>query len=593
MTRIYTRKGDDGTTSLWYGGRVTKTNARAAAYGALDEAASALGVARSLCRAEEAELAADILRLQDGLFIAGAELATAPEAADRLEPGVSKVTSEMIDRLEADIDRYMERVDLPPKFVIPGGTELSARLDVARAAVRRAERRVAALKDGGDLADETVLTYLNRLSDALSLGVSAFLSVNRMSHAEERLSLFLPSEVPGEADPAETVVVRSTRANSTVYNGIFRVGAVYAFSGRLRVGAMFQPPSFRIRGDASVRDRSVSVGALPEEQATMYYDDDADLSIIQNRVVAVIGYGSQGHAHALNLHDSGVPVIVGLREGSASAAAAREAGLEVMPVDAAVREANVVALLFPDTAQPAVYKEQVEPNLRDGNALLFAHGFNIHYKQIEPPAGVDVVLVAPKSPGKVLRREYQAGQGVPSLVGVHQDATGRALALALAYADAIGSTRAGVIETSFAHETETDLFGEQAVLCGGLAELVKAGFETLVEAGYAPELAYFECLHEMKLIVDLVYAGGVTGMNKGVSDTAEYGGYVSGDRVIGPESRAAMRELLDEIRRGTFAERWISESASGGADFERLRAAHQAHTIEAVGQDLRSRMCLL
>ncbi|HWV57850.1 MAG TPA: ketol-acid reductoisomerase, partial [Longimicrobiales bacterium] len=293
------------------------------------------------------------------------------------------------------------------------------------------------------------------------------------------------------------------------------------------------------------------------------------------------------------LRDSGLEVVIGVRPDGKTGAEARAAGFEVRAVADAVRGADIIAILIPDTVQPAVYRDEIAPNLADGATLLFAHGFNIHFGEIKPPATVDVVLVAPKSPGPMLRREYVSGQGVPALFAVHQDATGKAKAIALAYADAIGSTRAGVIETSFAHETETDLFGEQAVLCGGLSELIKAGFETLVEAGYPPELAYFECLHEMKLIVDLVYAGGLDLMRARISDTAEYGDYVSGKRVIGEASRAAMREILAEIQNGEFARKWIAEATSGGREFARMREAERAHPIEEVGRRLRARMAWL
>ena len=320
---------------------------------------------------------------------------------------------------------------------------------------------------------------------------------------------------------------------------------------------------------------------------------DADRSVLEGRTVAVIGYGSQGRAHSLNLRDSGAQVLMGLRPGGPSWIEAEEAGLDVRTPAEAARAGDVIAILTPDTSQPALYREAIEPVLEKGDALLFAHGFNVHYGQIEPPGEVDVVLVAPKSPGHMLRREYQSGRGVPALVGVHQDATGDALQIALAYADAIGSLRAGVLETNFADETETDLFGEQAVLCGGLTSLVKAGFETLVEAGYSPELAYFECLHELKLIVDLCYQGGLGGMRRDVSDTAEYGDYVSGPRVIAEPSRQAMRELLVEVRSGAFAKRWIEESNSGGKEFERVRLAERDHLIEEVGEKLRDRMAWL
>ena len=320
---------------------------------------------------------------------------------------------------------------------------------------------------------------------------------------------------------------------------------------------------------------------------------DVDRSALADRKVAIIGYGIQGHAHALNLRDSGVSVVVGLRPEGASAAQAREDGFEVLSVEDATRQSDLVALLIPDMAQPAVYRDQVAPNLKDGAALLFAHGFNVHYGQIDPPANVDVILVAPKGPGHMVRREFKEGKGVPALVAVHQDATGNALELALAYADGLGSARAGLLETNFAHETETDLFGEQAVLCGGAAELVKAGFDTLVEAGYAPELAYFECLHELKLIVDLVYAGGLSHMRNRVSDTAEYGDYVSGPRVVNESSKAAMKEVLEDIRNGTFARNWIAESEQGAPSFQKRREEEKSHPIEEVGQRLRARMAWL
>jgi ketol-acid reductoisomerase len=321
--------------------------------------------------------------------------------------------------------------------------------------------------------------------------------------------------------------------------------------------------------------------------------NDVDPSALARGRIAVLGYGSQGRAHALNLRDSGADVIVGLREGGPSSALARKDGFRPVPLAHAAQAGDVIAFLMPDTAQPDVYAADVAPNVRPGDTLLFAHGFNIHYGQIAVPEDVDVVLVAPKSPGAMLRREYEAGRGVPALVAVHQDASGRALALALAYADAIGATRAGVLETTFADETETDLFGEQAVLCGGLSALVKAGFETLVEAGYAPELAYFECLHEMKLIVDLVYAGGLEGMRQRVSDTAEYGDYTSGSRVIGDASRTAMKEILEDIRSACFAQRWTSEMRNGGTRFHEMRATEAQHPLSDVGQKLRANMTWL
>jgi len=325
----------------------------------------------------------------------------------------------------------------------------------------------------------------------------------------------------------------------------------------------------------------------------VYEGTNGDATLLESRRVAVIGYGSQGHAHALNLRDSGIDVIVGLREGSPSTEAVEAEGLEVATPAEAVRRAEVIAMLIPDMAQVEVYRRAVEPNLQEGDALVFAHGFNVHYREIDPPAAVDTILIAPKSPGKMVRSEYLAGRGVPALVAVHHDATGHARRLALAYAAAIGSTRAGVVETTFRAETETDLFGEQAVLCGGVTELVKAGFETLVDAGYSPELAYFECLHELKLIVDLAYSGGLSGVREGVSDTAEYGDYVSGHRVVNEASRTAMREILEEIRSGAFTRRWIEEWRSGGEEFRAVRTRERDHLIEEVGDGLRSRMAWL
>ncbi len=327
--------------------------------------------------------------------------------------------------------------------------------------------------------------------------------------------------------------------------------------------------------------------------ARMYYDNDADPSALAGQTVAIVGYGSQGHAHALNLHESGVSVVVGLAPGSRSRALAEEAGLPVTDVADAVRRADVVMILVPDTAQKAVYDADIAPNLRPGQLLMFAHGFNIRFGRIDPPASIDVGMVAPKGPGHLVRSVYQAGGGVPALFAVHSDASGTARARVMAYARALGNTRAGILETTFAEETETDLFGEQSVLCGGTAALVKMAFETLVEAGYQPELAYFETMHELKLIVDLMYRGGLDFMRFSVSDTAEYGDYVSGPRIIDERVRATMRQVLAEIQDGSFAARWIAENDSGRAEFERLRAQDRGHQIEQVGARLRSQMPFL
>jgi ketol-acid reductoisomerase len=324
--------------------------------------------------------------------------------------------------------------------------------------------------------------------------------------------------------------------------------------------------------------------------ATVYYEADADRSIIQGRRVAVIGYGSQGHGHALNLKDSGIDVRVGLREGSSSVAKAESAGLRVLPIAAAAAEADVIMLLAPDTEQKAIYDEHVAPNLSPGDAVAFAHGFNIRFGRITPPEGIDVIMVAPKGPGHLVRRTYVEGGGVPCLIAVAQDATGKARELALSYADAIGGTRAGVIETTFAEETETDLFGEQVVLCGGLTSLVQAGFETLVDAGYQPEMAYFECLHEVKLIVDLMYEEGIAGMRYSISDTAEYGDLTRGPRIITDETRAEMRRILEEIVSGQFADEWVAESDGGRARFNALRERGREQPIEQVGAELRAMM---
>ena len=322
----------------------------------------------------------------------------------------------------------------------------------------------------------------------------------------------------------------------------------------------------------------------------MYYDKDANWDMLKDKTVAIIGYGSQGHAHALNLKDSGANVIVGLYEGSKSWAKAEAAGLRVMTAAEATIEADVVMMLIPDEKQSATYKKDVAPNLRPGMALAFAHGFNIHFGQIVPPADVDVFMVAPKGPGHLVRRVFTEGQGVPCLIAVHQDATGRAYDLGLAYAKGIGGTRAGVLATTFREETETDLFGEQAVLCGGVTALITAGFETLVEAGYEPESAYFECMHEMKLIVDLMYEGGMAKMRHSVSDTAEYGDYVSGKRIITDETKKAMRQVLTEIQDGTFANKWLLENQANRPAFNAMRKRAVNHPIEKVGAELRGMM---
>ena len=321
--------------------------------------------------------------------------------------------------------------------------------------------------------------------------------------------------------------------------------------------------------------------------AEIIYDDGADLSLIQSKKVAIIGYGSQGHAHALNLKDSGVDVVVGLRPGSSSWAKAEAAGLEVKDVAEAVAEGDVVSVLLPDQVQRYVYAEQIAPNLKEGAALLFAHGFNIRYGYIEVPVGHDVIMVAPKGPGHKVRETYVQGKGTPDVVAVEVDASGKAWELALSYAKGIGGTRAGVIKTTFTEETETDLFGEQAVLCGGVSHLIQAGFETLVEAGYQPEIAYFEVCHEMKQIVDLINEGGITKQRWSCSDTAEYGDYVSGPRVIGEASKEAMKAVLADIQDGTFARKFIADQDNGALEFKALRAEEEAHPIEKTGQKLR------
>ena len=319
----------------------------------------------------------------------------------------------------------------------------------------------------------------------------------------------------------------------------------------------------------------------------IYYNADCDINVLKGKTVAIIGYGSQGHAHALNLHDSGVNVIVGLYEGSKSAEKARSHGLTVMTVPEATKAADIIMILIPDERQADMYKNDIEPYLTDGKAIAFAHGFNIHFGQIVPPADVDVFMIAPKGPGHTVRSEYVEGKGVPCLVAIHQDATGRALDVALAYAAGIGGARAGVLDTTFQVETETDLFGEQCVLCGGVTALMKAGFETLVEAGYAPENAYFECIHEMKLIVDLIYKGGFSMMRYSISDTAEFGDYETGKRLITDETKKEMKKILTEIQDGTFASKWINENKVGRSHFNACRRIESEHQLESVGKELR------
>jgi ketol-acid reductoisomerase len=324
--------------------------------------------------------------------------------------------------------------------------------------------------------------------------------------------------------------------------------------------------------------------------ANVYYEADADPSIIRGRKVAIIGYGSQGHAHALNLKESGVEVCVGLREGSSSKQKAENAGLTVMSLDDASEWADVIMILAPDTEQKSIFDAHIADHLKPGDAIAFAHGFNVRFGRIAPPEGVDCIMIAPKGPGHLVRRTYTEGGGVPALIAVEQDATGNAKALALSYAEAIGGARAGVIETTFPEETETDLFGEQVVLCGGLTKLVQYGFETLTEAGYAPEMAYFECLHEVKLIVDLMYEEGIAGMRYSISDTAEYGDLTRGPRVITPQTKEIMKEILGEIQSGQFADEWIAESESGRANYHRMQEEGKQHPIELVGAELRAMM---
>ncbi len=322
--------------------------------------------------------------------------------------------------------------------------------------------------------------------------------------------------------------------------------------------------------------------------ARMYYDSDANLDILNDKTIAIIGYGSQGHAHALNLKDSGSKVIVGLYPGSKSATKAKAAGLDVCPVDEAAEKADLIMILLPDEVQKTVYKNQIEPHLKEGKILAFAHGFNIHFGQIVPPENVDVVMVAPKGPGHLVRRTYEQGEGVPCLFAIFQDPSGQARDRAMAYAKGIGGTRAGILETTFREETETDLFGEQVVLCGGLSALIKAGFQTLVEAGYQPELAYFECLHEVKLIVDLVVEGGLANMRDSISNTAEFGDYTRGPRIVTDETRTEMQKILSEIQSGQFAREFVMENQTGKPVFTAMRRQEAEHPIEEVGKDLRA-----
>lgn len=323
------------------------------------------------------------------------------------------------------------------------------------------------------------------------------------------------------------------------------------------------------------------------KMAKIYYASDCNLDFLKGKTVAVMGYGSQGHAHALNLHESGVNVVVGLYEGSKSAKRAQEAGLTVLTVDEAAKKADVIMVLLPDEKQADVYKKHIAPHLTEGKVLAFAHGFNIHFGQIVPPENVDVIMIAPKGPGHTVRSEYVEGKGVPCLVAVHRDYSGKARDIALAYAAGIGGARAGVLETSFRQETETDLFGEQAVLCGGVTALMQAGFETLVEAGYDPQNAYFECIHEMKLIVDLIYKGGFAAMRYSISDTAEFGDYETGKRIVTDETKKEMKKILSEIQDGTFASKWITENKSGRAHFLATRRLKAEHLLEKTGASLR------
>ena len=445
---------------------------------------------------------------------------------------------------------------------------------------------------GDDVAVEQAAKQLYRLIDVLKVQdvtsdptvehELAFVKIRATdSNRDEVLRLVELSRgrVVDLADGSVIVEVTGTESEIDTFVSLVRT---YGIKELVRTGAVVMA-----RGSGSIEE------AIKTMTAKMYYDNDADPSALAGQTVAIIGYGSQGHAHALNLHESGVDVIVGLAPGSKSRALASDAGLRVSDVADAVRDADVVMILVPDTSQKAVYDAEIGPHLRAGHLLMFAHGFNLRFGRIDPPGIVDVGMVAPKGPGHLLRSVYQAGGGVPALFAVERDQSGTARDRVLAYARAIGSTRAGVLETTFAEETETDLFGEQSVLCGGTSALVKMAFETLVEAGYQPELAYFETMHELKLIVDLMYRGGLNFMRFSVSDTAEYGDYVSGPRLIDESVRERMQAVLKDIQDGSFADRWIEENESGRHEFERLRQADHDHLIERVGGRLRAQMPFL
>jgi len=431
-------------------------------------------------------------------------------------------------------------------------------------------------------------TSLTVLLDRDLLALNRTVGALRRSNLPiERLALG-PAEDPGL--DRLTIILKSDGATvDTTILKLRRLSGVRAATVS-RADERRTPEPVRDTRPASVDPSRKSEIPMSTTGLQVYYDVDAELNRLSGRTVAVIGYGSQGHAHALNLKESGVTVIVGLRADGPSWARAKADGLDVRSVGEAARAADVIMMLVPDQHARGVYDREVASHVTTGKTLMFAHGFNVNYQEITPPPGVDVSMVAPKSPGHLVRSEFQAGRGVPALVAVHQDASGKALANALAYAAGIGCTRAGVLPTTFREETESDLFGEQAVLCGGATALVKAGFETLVEAGYAPELAYYECLHELKLIVDLMYRGGMKFMRYSISDTAEYGDYTRGPRVITPAVRETMRQILADIQSGAFAREWIDENKMGGRNFARLREVDRDHLIERVGASLRSMM---